>query len=102
MIAVRYADDVALGFQHEEEARKYTTELGERLSRFGLMLHADKTRLLRFGKQAEQQRKRRGEGKPETFRLSGIHSHLWERQKGSVCSCCVERKGRGREPNSVR
>ena len=80
MIAVRYADDVALGFQHEEEARKYTTELGERLSRFGLMLHADKTRLLRFGKQAEQQRKRRGERKPETFHFLGF-THICGRDR---------------------
>ncbi len=80
MIAVRYADDVALGFQHEEEARKYTTELGERLSRFGLMLHADKTRLLRFGKRAEQQRKRRGERKPETFHFLGF-THICGRDR---------------------
>ena len=80
VIAVRYADDVALGFQHEEEARKYTTELGERLSRFGLMLHADKTRLPRFGKQAEQQRKRRGERKPETFHFLGF-THICGRDR---------------------
>ena len=80
VIAVRYADDVALGFQHEEEARKYTTELGERLSRFGLMLHADKTRLLRFGKGAEQQRKRRGERKPETFHFLGF-THICGRDR---------------------
>jgi group II intron reverse transcriptase/maturase len=72
VIAVRYADDVALGFQHEEEARKYWSELAERLSRFGLALHPDKTRLLRFGVAATKQRKSRGEGKPETFDFLGF------------------------------
>ena len=72
VIAVRYADDAALGFQHEEEARKYWSELAERLSRFGLALHPDKTRLLRFGVAATKQRKSRGEGKPETFDFLGF------------------------------
>lgn len=72
VIVVRYADDVALGFQHEGEARKYWSELALRLSRFGLALHPDKTRLLRFGAFAVKQRKSRGEGKPETFDFLGF------------------------------
>ena len=72
VIVVRYADDVALGFQHEQEAHRYWSELGERLSRFGLSLHPDKTRLLRFGVAATKQRESRGEGKPETFDFLGF------------------------------
>ena len=72
VIVVRYADDVALGFQHEREAQRYWSELAERLTRFGLALHPNKTRLLRFGAYAAKQRKSRGEGKPETFDFLGF------------------------------
>lgn len=80
LIVVRYSDDVALGFEHEEEAQRYWTELGERLARFGLSLHTDKTRLLRFGVRAERQRKKRGEGKPETFNFLGF-THICGRSR---------------------
>lgn len=72
MIVVRYADDFVMGFQHEEEVRCFQADLRERLRRFGLELHEDKTRLLRFGRFAAQQRKRLGEGKPETFEFLGF------------------------------
>jgi hypothetical protein len=39
---------------------------------FGLELHPDKTRRIEFGRFAEQHRKRRGEGKPETFDFLGF------------------------------
>ena len=43
---------------------------------FGLELHPDKTRLIEFGRHAAENRKQRGEGKPETFQLSGLHAHV--------------------------
>jgi hypothetical protein len=46
--------------------------LGERLRKFGLELHPKKTRRIEFGRYAEQNRKRRGEGKPETFDFLGF------------------------------
>src|SRR5271165_1720895 len=72
MIAVRYADDLVLGFQHRAEAERFLKDLGERLSKFGLELHPDKTRLIEFGRFAEENRTRRGEGKPETFDFLGF------------------------------
>ena len=39
---------------------------------FGLELHPDKTRRIEFGRFAEENRKRRGEGKPETFDFLGF------------------------------
>jgi hypothetical protein len=39
---------------------------------FGLELHPDKTRRIEFGRFAEQNRERRGEGKPETFDFLGF------------------------------
>ena len=69
---VRYADDSVMGFQYEGEARRFLRALRERMARFGLSLHPDKTRLIRFGRYAIQQRKERGERKPETFDFLGF------------------------------
>jgi len=72
MIVVRYADDVVVGFEHRHEARRFLQEFGERLAKFGLELHPEKTRLIEFGRFAAQDRKKRGEGKPETFTFLGF------------------------------
>jgi group II intron reverse transcriptase/maturase len=72
VIVVRYADDLVVGFQHWTDAARFLREFGERLAKFGLELHADKTRLIEFGRFAAQNRKRRGEGKPETFTFLGF------------------------------
>ena len=44
----------------------------ERLAKFGLELHPQKTRLIEFGRYAAERRKKRGEGKPETFNFLGF------------------------------
>ena len=72
MIVVRYADGSVVGFQHQAEADRFLEDLRERLGKFGLELHPDKTRRIEFGRFAEQDRKRRGEGKPETFDFPGF------------------------------
>jgi RNA-directed DNA polymerase len=69
---IRYADDVILGFQHQTDADRFLANLGERLGMFGLELHPDKTRRIEFGRFAEENRRRRGEGKPETFDFLGF------------------------------
>ena len=72
VIIIRYADDVVVGFEHEAVARRFQTDLAERLARFGLQLHPDKTRLLEFGRYAAERRKRKGRGKPESFDFLGF------------------------------
>jgi RNA-directed DNA polymerase len=72
VVVIRYADDTILGFQHQADADRFLENLRERLGRFGLELHPDKTRRIEFGRFAEQNRKRRGEGKPETFDFLGF------------------------------
>jgi hypothetical protein len=72
VIIVRYADDAVLGFEHKAEAERFLEEFGERLRKFGLELHPDKTRLIEFGRFAAERRKKRGEGKPETFNFLGF------------------------------
>jgi RNA-directed DNA polymerase len=72
VIIVRYADDAVLGFEHREEAERFLEQLRERLRKFGLELHPEKTRLIEFGRHATERRKKRGEGKPETFNFLGF------------------------------
>lgn len=77
---VRYCDDFVVGFEHRADAEKFLQQLKERLRKFGLELHPDKTRLIEFGRYAESNRKRRGEGKPETFDFLGL-THMCERNR---------------------
>jgi len=72
MIFVRYADDFIVGFQHERDARCFLDEMRERLGKFALSLHPEKTRLIEFGRFAAERRQRRGLGKPETFNFLGF------------------------------
>src|SRR2546430_3628067 len=72
MIVVRYADDAVIGFQHREEAVKFLGDLQERVRKFGLELHPEKTRLIEFGRYAAERRALRGEGEPEIFNFLGF------------------------------
>jgi len=72
VVVVRYADDTIVGFQYRTDADRFLENLRERLAMFGLELHPDKTRRIEFGLFAEENRKRRGEGKPETFDFLGF------------------------------
>jgi hypothetical protein len=44
VIIVRWADDFVVGFEHREDAERFSIELRDRLSKFGLELNAEKTR----------------------------------------------------------
>ena len=81
MIIVRYADDAVLGFQHRSDAERFLEQLRERMRKFGLEWHPDKTRLIEFGRYAAERRKKRGEGKPETFNFLGF-THICGRSRG--------------------
>ena len=72
VVVVRYADDLVVGFQSKTEAERFLKEFQERLEKFGLELHTEKTRLLEFGRFAAVDRRKRGEKKPETFTFLGF------------------------------
>lgn len=72
VVIVRYADDFVMGFQHKAEAEQFLADLRQRFAQFNLNLHPEKTRLIEFGRYAAVGRKRRGEGKPETFGFLGF------------------------------
>ena len=83
MVIVRFADDLVVGFEHEDDAERFQVELRDRLAKFCLELNAEKTRLIEFGRFAAQNRNARGLGKPETFSFLGF-THI----------CAKTRKGR--------
>ena len=82
MITVRYADDAVLGFQHRGDAEAFLEQLRERMRKFGLELHPDKTRLIEFGRFAEANRKQKGKGSPETFDFLGFTHICGKTRKG--------------------
>jgi group II intron reverse transcriptase/maturase len=84
VIVVRFADDIVVGFSSKADADQFRAELTERMRKFHLELHPEKTRLLEFGPFAIQNRQRRGEGKPETFNFLGF-THI-----------CVKKRSNGR------
>jgi RNA-directed DNA polymerase len=91
MIIVRYADDLVVGFEHEAEARRFLEAMRERLARFALSLHPDKTRIIEFGRHAAANRARRGLGKPETFNFLGFTFACAKTRRGKFL---VKRKTR--------
>jgi len=82
VVVVRFADDFLVGFQHQAEAERFLGELRERLHTFGLELHPDKTRLLRFGRKAAGQWRHQGGPKPGTFDFLGLTHSCGRTRKG--------------------
>ena len=77
---IRYCDDFVLGFQYRSDAQRFHRELNQRLTKFGLELHQSKTRLVEFGRFAAENRKRRGENKPESFDFLGFTHYCAKRR----------------------
>jgi group II intron reverse transcriptase/maturase len=77
---VRYADDFILCFQYREDAERVLRVLHKRFAKYGLTLHPEKTRLIEFGRFAEQTAKKQGKGKPETFDFLGF-THVCARSR---------------------
>jgi len=90
---VRYADDFVMGFQRETDAREMLVALKERLGKFKLALHGDKTRLIEFGKLVAEHRRARNTRRPGTFSFLGFtHYCGWSRDGRFV----VKRRTEGR------
>ncbi len=78
VVVVRFADDFVVGFEHRHEAEAFLAALRERFARFGLELHPDKTRLIRFGRNA----RRDGGDNPPTFNFLGFTHSCGKTRKG--------------------
>lgn len=79
---IRYADDFVICLQHKEEAQKVLDAVKERMRKFGLELAEDKTRIVEFGRFAEENHKRRGEGKPGTIEFLGFTHYCTRTRDG--------------------
>ena len=91
VIIVRFADDIVVGFEAKSDAVRFWAELIERMQKFSLELHPEKTRLLEFGPYAIDQRQWRGEGKPETFNFLGF-THICGKKGAMDGSRCCDRR----------
>src|ERR1700674_5870482 len=96
MIIVRYAGDFIVGFEHEADARRFLEEMRERLGKFSLSLHPEKTRLIEFGRHAAANRRQRGVGKPETFNFLGFTFICGTSRRGSFLVKWKSRRDRMR------
>ncbi|HYK09804.1 MAG TPA: group II intron reverse transcriptase/maturase [Gemmatimonadales bacterium] len=82
MIVVRYADDLVVGFEREDDARRFLDAMRTRMEAFALLLHPEKTRVIEFGRQAAVDREKRGLGKPEAFNFLGFAFICGKSRKG--------------------
>ena len=77
---VRYADDFVIGFEHEDDARRVHAALPKRFERFGLRIHPEKTRLVRFERPRGDERPPAGPGQTRSFDFLGF-THFWGKSK---------------------
>ena len=113
VVIVRYADDAVIGFENEEDARRFLKELRERMAKFQLELNIEKTRLIRFGRFAGHCCTQEGRSKPETMAFLGfthicgrsangkfqlLRHTIAERQKAKLQEIGRELKARRHDP----
>jgi hypothetical protein len=98
-IIVRYTDDFIVGFEHEDDGRRFLDTMRERLQEFALSLHPEKTRLIEFGRYAAENRKRCG-WQAGNLHLLGLHLHLRQNATGQVPSATEVPVATGCGPSS--
>jgi group II intron reverse transcriptase/maturase len=76
---IRYADDLVIGFEREDDAKRVMAVLGRRFERFGLRLHPDKTRLIPFARPQSGQASGKG---PATFDFLGFTLYWGRTRRG--------------------
>lgn len=87
---IRYCDDFVCCFQNKWEAEAFYQNLIERFAKFGLELALDKTKILEFGRFAQENRAKRGLGKPETFDFLGFTFYCSKDGKKQFFRCKVK------------
>jgi len=91
---VIYADDFVATFRYKDEAERFLKTVKDRLKDFGLELEPEKTRLIEFGRFAQLNREKKGQGKPETFDFLGFTHYCSKSQGGKFR---VKRKTSGKK-----
>jgi RNA-directed DNA polymerase len=79
---IRYADDFVIGVAREDDARRIMEVLPKRMSKYGLTVHPEKTRLIRFQppEAAGSEAGEAGIPAPQTFDFLGF-THYWGRSQ---------------------
>lgn len=77
---VRFADDFVCCFEYEADAKRFYAALINRLRKFKLEIAAEKTKIIRFGRGSEEECRKRGQRKPQTFDFLGF-THIWGKGK---------------------
>lgn len=96
-LLIRYADDFVIGFELERDAQRVMEVLGQRMAKFGLTLHPDKTRLMSFGRPPKSQKDGKG---PGTFDFLGF-TFYWTRGRfGQWALRCKTRTSRLRKASN--
>ncbi|MCY7290185.1 MAG: group II intron reverse transcriptase/maturase [Cryobacterium sp.] len=81
---IRYADDFVMGLQHEEDARRVMAVLPKRFEKYGLTIHPDKTRLVRFEPpRVAEPTNSSGADQPGTFDFLGF-THYWGQSRSGT------------------
>lgn len=99
--AVRYADDLWLGFQYEADARAMHAALAARVAKFGLSLHPEKTRVFRFGRFAMEDSRADGRSRPSTFDFLGF-THIAARTRSGAFQLRRRTSGKKRRAKLAR
>ena len=75
---IRYADDFVIGVAREDDAQRIMEVLPKRMSKYGLTVHPEKTRLVRFQppQADDSETEERDPPEPTDIRLSGIYPLL--------------------------
>lgn len=79
---VRFADDFVACFPREDDAKRFLSELTDRLAKFDLEAEPTKTRILRFGDLAQALCKRERHRRPETFNFLGFTHFVTRSRRG--------------------
>jgi len=79
---IRYADDFVIGVARQDDAQRIMKVLPQRMSKYGLTVHPEKTRLVRFGprEDADSETPERSPTEPRTFDFLGF-THYWGRTR---------------------
>ena len=77
---IRYADDFVIGVAREADAKRIMDVLPKRMSKYGLTVHPEKTRLVRFQppQADDSETEERDPPEPTTFDFLGF-THYWGR-----------------------
>lgn len=100
---VRYADDFVMGFESRTDAERLMRDLQTRLTKFGLSMHEEKTRLIEFGRLTALRRARLGLPRPRTFAFLGFtHYCGWTRDGRFIVKHKTQSKRITRKLNELR